>query len=296
MTDHDQAAGPVGVVGIGAMGMPIARRLRTAGMAVRAVDAYPPQVENARREGLAADTDPGSLRGCGVTLVLVATGAQVIDLLSGSPFADGGMAGSALVLMSTVGPQVATEAERLAQAAGVDLIDAPVTGGVVGARQGSLTLFAAGESGTIEALAPVLSPLGQVRTVGERIGDGQSFKLVNQLLAAVHLAAAAEALAFAERLGLDLATVMDVLPQGTAASWMLQDRGPRMATPSSDRPVQTHLDIFVKDSGLVAAAAREAGYRAPLVEATHRLFRTAADRGWGSADDSSVIDVFRDRD
>lgn len=289
MTEH----APVGIVGVGAMGLPMALRLRDAGLPVRAVDAFAAQVAKAQAAGLSADTDPRSLQGCAVTLVMVATGVQVVELLNGPPFAEGAMAGSAVVLMSTVGPHVARRAEKLAAASGVRLLDAPVTGGVVGAEQGTLTLFAAGDRELVDELNPVLSPIGQVHPVGARVGDGQSFKLVNQLLAAVHMAAAAEALGFAERLGLDLATVLDLLPRGTASSWMLEDRGPRMAIPVADRPVQTQLSIFVKDSGLVADAAREVGYRAPLVGVAQRLFTAAADRGWGTQDDSSVIDLYR---
>ncbi len=289
MTEH----GPVGIVGVGAMGLPIALRLRDAGLQVRGVDAFAPQVETVQASGVSADTDPRSLRGCAVTVVMVATGVQVVELLNAPPFADGAMAGSTVVLMSTVGPHLARRAEKLAAAGGVRLLDAPVTGGVVGAQQGTLTLFAAGDPALIDELSPVLSPIGEVHPVGARVGDGQSFKLVNQLLAAVHMAAAAEALGFAERLGLDLGTVLGLLPKGTASSWMLEDRGPRMAIPVADRPVQTHLSIFVKDSGLVADAAREVGYHAPLVGVAQRLFTAAADRGWGTQDDSSVVDLYR---
>lgn len=275
------------------MGLPMAQRVQAAGLAVRAVDSFAPQVERARAAGLSADTDPRSLVGCGTTLLLVATGVQVFELLTSPPFTDGGMSGSTVVLMSTVGPHVAEQAQQLARANGVRLVDAPVTGGVVGAQQGTLTLFAAGEQSLIDELSPALSTLGRVHTVGPTVGNGQSFKLVNQLLAAVHMAAAAEALGFAERLGLDLRTVLNLLPQGTASSWMLQDRGLRMALQVADRPVQTHLNIFVKDSGLVTDAAREVGYRAPLATVTNRLFTAAADRGWGTQDDSSVIDLYR---
>ncbi len=275
------------------MGLPIAQRIQGAGLQVRAVDAFAPQVAKARTAGLSADTDAESLRGCATTLLLVANGVQVFELLTSPPFADRGMAGSTVVLMSTVGPHVAEQAERLAGTNGVRLVDAPITGGVVGAQQGLLTLFAAGDQTLIDDLRPVLSPTGQVHIVGDKVGNGQSFKLVNQLLAAVNMATAAEALGFAERLGLNLATVLELLPKGTASSWMLADRGPRMALPVADRPVQTHLNIFVKDSGLVADAARDVGYRAPLTAVAHRLFTAAADRGWGTQDDSSVIDLYR---
>ena len=143
----------------------------------------------------------------------------------------------------------------------------------------------------LETARPVLTQMGaRVVLCGERVGDGQAVKLVNQLLCSVHLVAAGEALAFARRLGLDPARVLATIETGAASSFMLSDRGPRML--AAEAPVLSAIDIFVKDSGLVLAAAREAGAATPLTEAAHRMFTAAADRGLGREDDSRVIRLY----
>jgi 3-hydroxyisobutyrate dehydrogenase-like beta-hydroxyacid dehydrogenase len=166
-----------------------------------------------------------------------------------------------------------------------------VTGGTSGAESGSLTLLAAGDPATLAAVSDVLSAMGSIFMCGNRIGDGQSVKLVNQLLCSVHLAAAAEALAFAERLGLDPARVLDAVGSGAGGSWMLRDRGPRMLV--DDAEVTATVDIFVKDSGLASEAAADVGFCAPLLAAAHEAFCVAADLGYGHEDDSRVRRAYR---
>ena len=128
--------------------------------------------------------------------------------------------------------------------------------------------------------------------IGSHPGDGQKVKLVNQMLCGVHIAVAAEALAFAEALGLDARSTREVLRGGAAASFMLDDRGARMVEGAYD-DVKSALDIFVKDMGLVTGAARAAAYRAPLASAAEQLFLAGRRAGLGRLDDSAVIEVLR---
>ncbi|MFF9778768.1 NAD(P)-dependent oxidoreductase [Streptomyces sp. NPDC013978] len=283
----------VAVVGAGAMGLPMALRLHRHGMSVRAVDLDPARVRQCREAGLTAGSDLALLAGAEVVLVMVTTGPQLLSLLTAPVVTDGALSGSVLVVGSTVGPEAVREAAVLAEQYDIGLVDCPVTGGVTGATTGTLTLLAAGTPATVESLASTLTALGDIRVVGTRPGDGQSLKLVNQMLAGIHLAAAGEAFAFAERLGLDLDTVREVLPTGAAASWMLADRGPRMILPAAQRPTETLLSVFVKDSGLVADAAAAVGAHAPLTEAARTAWREAAELGLGGGDDSGVVEVFR---
>ena len=129
--------------------------------------------------------------------------------------------------------------------------------------------------------------------VGSHPGDGQKVKLVNQMLCGVHIAVAAEALAFAEAIGLDARSTWDVIRDGAAASFMLDDRGARMVDGKYDE-VKSALDIFVKDMGLVTDAARDHAYPAPLTSATQRLYQAGQRAGLGRLDDSSVIEVLRE--
>src|SRR5690606_33058560 len=149
-------------------------------------------------------------------------------------------------------------------------------------------------SGPAELIAEhqeLLSVFGRVITAGTTLGDGQSLKAVNQLLCSVHLAAAGEALAFAQKLGLDPANVLDAVQHGAGGSWMLGDRGPRMLE-GLDAEVTSAISIFVKDSGLVNDIAESLDFDAPLVRAARDRFRQAAEAGLTQRDDSQVIRTY----
>jgi len=193
--------------------------------------------------------------------------------------------------MSTVGPQSVREQGEVLRRAGARVVDAPVTGGVARAKTGQLVIFAAGAPNDVTSATPVLEAMGTVHVTGQTLGDGQSIKVVNQHLCSVHIAAAAEALSLARSLGLDPATVLRLVEKGAAGSWMLSDRGPRMVA-GTDVEVTSAVNIFVKDSGLVAAAGESCGAQLPLLAIAHERFCLAAERGLGLRDDSRVIETW----
>jgi 3-hydroxyisobutyrate dehydrogenase len=197
--------------------------------------------------------------------------------------------------MSTVGPAaVQGWAPRLAER-DLLLVDAPVSGGVARAGEGDLLVFVGGPADTVARVAALLDALArEAPSCGEAPGDGQKVKLVNQLLCGVHIAAAAEALAFAEALGLDAGEARELVRGGAAASFMLDDRGQRMVEGAFDDP-KSALDIFVKDMGLVNDAARAAKYPAALASVAEQLYRTGSRAGMGRLDDSSLIELMRGR-
>jgi 3-hydroxyisobutyrate dehydrogenase/putative dehydrogenase len=185
-------------------------------------------------------------------------------------------------------------ASRLA-AAGVDVVDAPVSGGVQRAAAGDLLIMVSGRPGPVARARPLLDALARsAPVIGVDPGDGQRMKLVNQLLCGVHIAAAAEALAFAEALGLRPAQCWQVLREGAAASFMFDDRGARMVA-AQFAQVRSAMDIFVKDMGLVSEAAGEAGAAVPLTAVARQLFTRGQQLGLGRLDDSAVIEVLRQR-
>ena len=199
--------------------------------------------------------------------------------------------GSTLVISSTVGPEVVRDLTARASERGVELLDAPVSGGPVRARSGELVVMAAGSDAAYERVAPLLHSLGaSVVRCGE-VGIGQATKLVNQLLAGIHIAAAAEALGYAQALGLDPRKVFEIVRGGAAASFMLEDRGGRMLSRSFE-PAMSAVDIFNKDMGLVLETAAAAGYSPRLSAVAAELYREASDLGLSAADDSAVIDVY----
>jgi 3-hydroxyisobutyrate dehydrogenase len=284
----------VGWIGLGAMGGPMAAHVARSGHEVTAYDVDP-----ARARALEGVTPAGSAAAAAdaeVVVLMVATPGQVESVL----FGDGGIAaslhpGSVVVVMATVGPApVRSWAARLADAQ-VEVVDAPVSGGVARAGAGDLLIMVGGAPDAVAKARQVLDAMArEAPVVGPEPGDGQKVKLVNQLLCGVHIAVAAEALAFAEAMGLDARQTWDVVRGGAAASFMLDDRGSRMVADAFD-DVRSALDIFVKDMGLVVDAARESTYPAPLAAVAEQLYLAGRRAGLGRSDDSSVIEVLRGR-
>lgn len=287
----------VGWLGLGAMGRPMAERLVHAGHPVRAFDVEPSALGAWGRLGGSAEAVDSPEQAAGaadVLAVMVATPAQVEDVLFGVAGAAPSLAQGAVVLiMATIGPAaVESVASRLAEQ-GVHVVDAPVSGGVARAAGGELLIMVSGPDEARSQVAPLLDVLaGKAPVVGAVPGEGQKVKLVNQLLCGVHIAAAAEALAYAEALGLDAEACWDVVRHGAAASFMLDDRGERMVRGAGDQ-VRSALDIFVKDMGLVLTAARDNVYPAPLASAAEQLYLAGRRAGLGRADDSRLIEVLR---
>jgi 3-hydroxyisobutyrate dehydrogenase len=272
----------------------MAVRAARAGHGVRGYDVVPGRAASLAGDGVRpADTVAAAAGGADLTVIMVATPGQLEQAL----FAPGGAAGSLaagsiVVIMATVGPEaVISAADRLA-ARGVAVVDAPVSGGTARAAAGDLLIMVSGPQEPVARAQPVLSALARsAPVVGPSPGDGQRMKLVNQLLCGVHIAAA-EALAFAEALGLTAAECWRVLRDGAAASFMLDDRGARMVEGQFE-PARSALDIFVKDMGLVGTAAEHAGAAAPPAAAARRLYLRGHDLGLGRLDDSVLIDVLR---
>ena len=284
----------VGWIGLGAMGRPMAARLVEAGHSVAAYDVVADAAAALGDRAAIARSAADAADGADVLAVMVATPGQVDDALFGEDGAAGALRdGGVVLVMATVGPAaVESVAARLAER-GVGVVDAPVSGGVARAAAGELLMMVSGTRQDVDAVRPLLDVMSaKAAVVGDAPGDGQKVKLVNQLLCGVHIAVAAEALAYAEALGLDAEACWDVVRHGAAASFMLDDRGERMVHGAGDE-VRSALDIFVKDMGLVLAAARESVYPAPLASVAEQLYVMGRRAGLGSADDSRLIEVLR---
>jgi 3-hydroxyisobutyrate dehydrogenase/putative dehydrogenase len=286
----------VGWIGLGAMGLPMSQCVARAGHAVSAFDADPGRAALLADGVSVAGSSAAAASDASITVIMVATPAQVEATLFGS----GGVAevlqpGSVVMVMATVGPAaVEAWAERL-EPRGVGLVDAPVSGGAARAAQGDLLVMVGGDDAAVQQARPLLDAMASTwRVVGPRPGDGQKLKMVNQLLCGVHTAVAAEALAYAEALGLDPRFAWEMVRHGAAASFMLDDRGARMVEGAYE-PIVSVLDNFVKDMGLVNGAAREHAYPAPLAAAAEQLFLAGHRAGLGRKDDSALIEVLRGR-
>jgi 3-hydroxyisobutyrate dehydrogenase len=285
----------VGWIGLGAMGAPMASCVARAGYTVAAFDIDPQKAADLAADGVKpVDTVAAAADGADVLVVMVATAAQAESVLYGEGNAAAALKrGAVVLLMATVGPAAVEDWAARIQPAGVEIVDAPVSGGAARAGQGDLLIIVSGSDAALEIARPLLDVMGRnAPVVGSRPGDGQKVKLVNQLLCGVHIAVAAEALAYAEALGLEAGPTWEILRHGAAASFMFEDRGARMID-DGNTEVRSAIDIFVKDMGLVTAAARASTYPAPLASAAEQLYLAGRRAGLGRADDSSLIQVLR---
>jgi putative dehydrogenase len=283
----------VGFVGLGAMGTPMALNLCKAGHAVRAFDIRPAAAGALVAAGgsFAADTADAA-RDAELLWLMVVSGEQAEAVLFDAGAAAALPPGAIVVAACTQAPALARRtAERLA-AMGLPMLDAPVSGGVAGAKAGALTIMVSGDAAAIERARPVFGALGQ-RTfdVGREAGLGSTMKMINQLLCGVHIAAAAEAMHVAERAGVPLATMHEIISVSAGNSWMWGDRGPRMM--EDDPPVSSAVDIFVKDLGIVLDQGKQMRQSLPLAAAAMQMFLAASSLGHGKADDSQVIRAYR---
>lgn len=284
--DSQARSTEVGWIGLGAMRGPMAGQLARSGFTVT---GYDPAVT-----GVAGVTDApdaaSAVAGAEVVALMVATPAQVQTVLDQILESLG--QGAVVLVFATIGPDSAREAALRLAEVGVGMVDAPVSGGSVRAGTGELLLMVGGDPDAVAKAQPVLDALGTPHVVGPEPGDGQRLKLVNQLLCGVHVAAAGEALAYAEAMGLDPRTCWEVLRGGAAQSFMFNDRGARMLD-YPDVPVSSAVDIIAKDLGLVTDAAEGVRQPVPLADSALRLFRDGQGEGLGRTDDSALIEVAR---
>jgi len=284
----------VGWVGLGAMGAPMARTALAAGFDVVGFDIATIALDALADAGGAPAASPAeAARDVDVLVIMVATPQQAEDALFGANgAADALRPGSIVLVMATVGDAAVRDwAQRLAER-DVSIVDAPVSGGVARAGTGELLVMVSGDPHVVERVRPLVDALaGSAPTVGATPGDGQRMKLVNQLLCGVHIVAAAEALSFAEALGLDARAAWEVVSSGAAESFMLVDRGERML--EAHPPVRSTVDIFVKDMGLVVAAAEAFGHEPHLARTAQQVYTRARNSGLGREDDSTVIRSYR---
>jgi L-threonate 2-dehydrogenase len=283
----------VGFIGLGSMGLPMAKNLATRGFGVRGFDLRPHAIDSlVAVGGTRASAPADAADGADVLILMVVNAAQAEAVL----FEGGALAAlprsAIVVLMATCPPRAVESIAARVVEAGPSFIDAPVSGGVVGARAATLTIIAAAPRAPFATARPVLETLGdKIFHVGERPGQGAMVKAVNQLLCGVHMVVAAEAFSLAAKAGVDLRILLEIVSGSSASSWMLRDRGPRML---QDAPsITSAVDIFVKDLGIVLEAGRDIKAALPLAAAAHQMFLAVSGQGDGDADDSQVIRAYR---
>ena len=283
----------VGLVGLGAMGLGMAQSLRRAGHAPHVFDLRREVAQDfARDGGTACETLAELGARCDVVVSVVVNAAQTESVL----FGDDGVAahmrpGSLFVMCSTVDPNWSVALESRLARLGILYLDAPISGGAAKAASGQITMMTAGTPEAYARAGGVLDAMAaKVYRLGDKAGAGSKVKIINQLLAGVHIAAAAEAMALGLREGVDPAALYEVITHSAGNSWMFENRMAHVL--AGDYTPLSAVDIFVKDLGLVLDVARASKFPLPLSSTAHQMFMQASTAGFAREDDSAVIKIF----
>ncbi len=283
----------VGVIGLGNMGMGAALNLLHKGHEVTGCELREETRAAFVAEGGSAVASPDTLPpDQEAVVVFVINAAQTEQVLFGEKGCLSRMRKGAVILCcATVAPEAAKALGKKIEDAGYLMLDSPVSGGSAGAKAGTMTVMGSGSDAAFAKAGPVLEAIStKVWRLGDEIGVGSTVKMVNQLLAGVHIATAAEALALGIRAGADPETLYKVISESAGSSWMWQNRVPHILA-GDDTPLSA-VNIFVKDLGIVLDQARALTFPLPMASAAHQLFLAAAAHGQGLKDDSFVIRVW----
>lgn len=280
------------IIGLGAMGLGMARNILKAGVAMTGYDLSPEARQRfADAGGTACDTPEKAAQDATLLLVMVVNADQARAVLFETDVAKMLAPGAVVMLSSTVAPSDARDIAARLSKLGLILLDAPVSGGQVGAEAGTLTVMASGPEAAFDRASDVLDAIsGIVHRLGDAPGQAATYKVVHQLAAGVHLAVAAELMALGSKAGCDPQTLYDIVTNAAGQSWMMTDRVPRML--SEDPPVASSVDIFIKDLGLVLQTGKDAGVPLPLSAAAYQMFTAASAMGHGREDDSRVVRAY----
>jgi 3-hydroxyisobutyrate dehydrogenase len=277
------------VIGLGSMGLGIAQSVIRAGLPLTGYDPSETAIKKfTGGGGQIGDSPAVAARGAAITAIVVVNALQTETVLFGpAGIADAMQPGGVVISCATMSPQDARRLAARCQEAQLLYLDAPISGGAARAASGELTVMASGSDEAFARADPVLKVIAKtVYRLGDEPGIGASFKMVNQLLAGVHIAAACEAITFAKRLGLDLDKVFEVITASAGNSWMFQNRIPHVL--AGDYNPASAVDIFVKDLGIIADMGRAEKFPTTLAANALQMFLMTSAAGMGREDDASV--------
>jgi len=282
------------VIGLGSMGMGAAKSCLRAGLNTWGVDLNPAALETLRQAGArdAQSSAAAFADQLDAVMLLVVNAQQVNAIL----FGEEGLAaklrpGTVVMVSSTLSALDAQQIEQRLAGHQLLMLDAPVSGGAAKAASGEMTVMASGSDAAFAQLQPVLDAVAaKVYRVGNEIGLGSTVKIIHQLLAGVHIAVGAEAMALAARAGIPLETMYEVVTNAAGNSWMFENRMRHVV--DGDYSPKSAVDIFVKDLNLVADTAKSLHFPLPLASTALNMFTEASNAGYGREDDSAVIKIF----
>lgn len=285
----------IGFIGLGAMGFGMATHLLKSNFCVVGYDVYKPTLTRfANAGGLIGNSPAETSKDVDVLVVMVTNETQAESVLYGDLGAVAALpSGASIILSSTVSPAFVSQLERRLQGEGkgLKLVDAPVSGGVKRASEGTLTIMASGTDEALTCTGSVLSALSEkLYVIRGGCGAGSGVKMINQLLAGVHIASGAEAMALGARLGLNTRMLFDFVKNSGGTSWMFENRVPHML--DNDYTPYSALDIFVKDLGIVCRESSSLKVPLHIATVAHQLFLAGSAAGWGRQDDAGVVKVY----
>ncbi|TIS79779.1 MAG: NAD(P)-dependent oxidoreductase [Mesorhizobium sp.] len=287
------AALRVAVIGLGSMGFGMAASLRRAGFEVTGFDVNEQVVARfVATGGRGAQTPAQAAQAADVVVSVVVNAAQTEAILFGADgVAETLSEGAVFVSSATMDPDVARNLAARLETTGRLYLDAPISGGSVRAAEGALTILASGSAAAFARARPALDAMAtKLYELGDEPGVGAAFKMINQLLAGVHIAAASEAIALAARQGLDIRKVYEVITASAGNSWMFENRIPHVL--DGDYAPRSAVDIFVKDLGIIQDMARSAKFPVPVAAAALQMFLMTSAAGMGRDDDASVARLY----
>ena len=287
----------IGLIGLGAMGSGMAASLRRAGHNLHVFDVRAEVAQAFAAQGGKACASIAELgAACDVVVSVVVNAAQTEEVLFGKNADGTGCAssmkpGSVFVMCSTVDPNWSVALEARLEKLGLLYVDAPISGGAAKAASGEMTMMTAAKPEAYAKCEQALNDMaGKVYKLGDNAGAGSKVKIINQLLAGVHIAAAAEAMALGLREGVPPEALYEVITHRAGNSWMFENCMAHVL--AGDYTPLSAVDIFVKDLGLVLDVARASKFPLPLSSTAHQMFMQASTAGFAREDDSAVIKIF----
>ena len=280
------------VFGLGSMGFGIAQSLIKAGHTVYGYDVTDEPVDRLVEAGAQKARFADIASSVDVVVVVVLNAEQTEDVLFGEDGVVASLeAGAAIIASATVSPDFARQMESRCQAKGIHYLDAPISGGSIKAAAGALSVMASGTSRAFARARPALDAISEkVFELGAEAGAGSAMKVVNQMLAGVHIASMAEAITFGMTQGVAPDEFLEVISQCAGTSWMLENRAPHVI--AGDYTPHSAVDIWLKDLGIVLDIAKDAKFGAPLTAAALQQFVAASGSGLGREDDAAVAKVY----
>jgi 3-hydroxyisobutyrate dehydrogenase len=271
----------IGFIGLGIMGRSMAPNLLKAGFALTVYNRSRPPVDLLVSSGAVSAASPKAVAERSDVVITMVTDSEAVNAVVLGPggVIEGAHDGLVLIDMSTISPSVTLSVSAALAEKGVRMLDAPVSGGDTGAREGTLTIMVGGDASVFEACQPVLQVLGKKVVHMGGTGAGQLTKLANQILVACNMVGVCECLNFAKRAGLDVGKLIDSLSAGAASSWSLVNLGPKVAR--RDFSPGFKVKLLQKDLRYVLSSANELNAPLPATALVHQLYRMLEENGLG---------------